>query len=116
MKALVAQIHSLLQLVRIERPPLGPACAVSIRQRGRTPGTVPSQPAVGAAEPDSVPSSENTKAAALLQVLNHKPVVPPLCHEGIGLTINGCVKSGSMGRTSTRSDLRPPCYLYKLLK
>jgi hypothetical protein len=35
-KALVTEIHGLLQLLRIERPPLGEANTVSIRQRSST--------------------------------------------------------------------------------
>jgi hypothetical protein len=33
-QALVTEIHGALQLLRIERPPLGAAHAASIRQRG----------------------------------------------------------------------------------
>jgi hypothetical protein len=109
MQALVAEIHGLLQLLRIERPPLGAACAASIRQRGRTASAVPGQPAVGAAEADSVLGREPCRTAALLQVLNHKPVPPPLCQAGSVVAMHGCVRSGSMGRTSTRSGLTPPC-------
>ena len=36
MQALMAEFHGVLQLLRIERPPLGAANTPSIRQRGVT--------------------------------------------------------------------------------
>jgi hypothetical protein len=56
-----------LQLLRIERPLLGAANTPSIHQRGHTARAVMSQPAIGAAEADSVLSGQLREAAALLQ-------------------------------------------------
>jgi hypothetical protein len=33
-----------------------------------------------------------------------------------GLAMHGCVRSRLLGRTSTRSDLTPPCQLNNLLR
>ncbi len=87
-------------------------------------GALPSEQAIGA--PEAVAEgfceavsglgSELRKGAVLLQVLNHKPVAPPLCQAGVGVAIHGCVKSGSMGRTSTRCDLTPACQLNNVLR
>ena len=53
MQALMAEFHGVLQLLRIEGPPLDAANTPSIRQRGWTAREVTSQPAIGAPEADS---------------------------------------------------------------
>jgi len=128
-QALVTEIHSVLQLLRIERPPLGAANTPTIRlpgvnyvggrlsnrrrtirQRGWTAGAVTSQQAIGAAQADSVLGGEFRKAAAVFQVLGHQPEAAPLRQASIGMAMHGCVRSGLVGSTSTRSDLTPPCH------
>jgi hypothetical protein len=49
----MAEIHGVLQLLRIERPPLGAANAPSIRQRGVTAAMVSSEPLLGRAQADT---------------------------------------------------------------
>jgi hypothetical protein len=116
MQTLVTQIHRVLQLLRIERPPLGAANTASIRQKGWTAGAVTGEPAVSTAQADAVLGGEFRKAAAMLQVLGHQPETAPLRHTGIGMAMPECVRSGLMGRTSTRSGLTPPCQLNNLLR
>ena len=53
---------------------------------------------------------------AVLMVLNHKPVSPPLCQAGIGVAIHWLVGSGSTDRTSPGSYPSPPFQLNNLLK
>jgi hypothetical protein len=113
---LATELHGVLQLLRIERPPLGAANTPSIRQRGHTTSSVTSQPAIGAAEADSVLGGQLREAAAFLQILDHQPEAPALCQAGIGVAMHGGVRSGLLGRTSTRSGLTPPCQLNNLLR
>ena len=51
--ALVPEVHGVLQLLRIERPPLGAANTPSIRQGGVTAAAVTSEPLVGGAQADA---------------------------------------------------------------
>jgi hypothetical protein len=46
----------------------------------------------------------------VLQVLDHKPETAPLGQAGIGVAMHGGVRSGLLGRTSTRSGLTPLCH------
>lgn len=71
---------------------------------------------LGAVDADFVLGRELRKASALLQVLNHKPVTPPLCQAGIGMDMHGSLRYGSMGPTSPRSDLTLACQLDNLLR
>lgn len=64
--AQVAELHCVLQLLLIERPPLAAANTPSICQRGHTARVVTSQPAIGAAEADSVLGGQIREAAAFL--------------------------------------------------
>jgi len=66
--------------------------------------------AVGAADADSVFSGQLGEAAAVLQVLAHKPHPTPLGQAGIGVALHEGVRSGLVGRTSTRSGLKPHCH------
>lgn len=88
---LVAEIHSLLDLLRID-------------------AAMPSQPAVGAAEADPVLGVQLPEDAAVIQVLGHEAERAILCQTGIGMAMDGCVMSELVGRTSTRSGLTPPCH------
>jgi len=93
-QALVPERNGVLQLLRIERPPLGAANTPSIRQRGHTARAVTSQPAIGAAEADSVLSGQLREAAAFLQMLDHQLESSPLCQACIGVAMHGCVGWG----------------------
>ena len=53
-QALLTELDSLLQLLRIDRVPLGVPNTASIRQRGRTASAVKGEPAVRAAQADAV--------------------------------------------------------------
>ncbi len=75
----MAEVDGSLQLLLIERPPLGAAIAASIRQRGRTTGAVPREPALGATEADPVFGRQFGKTAAMVQVLGHEPETARLC-------------------------------------
>jgi hypothetical protein len=83
-ESLVAEIHSLLDLLRID-------------------AAMRSQPAVGAAEADPVLGVQLPEDAAVIQVLGHEPERAILCQTGIGMAMDGCVMSELVGRTSTRS-------------
>jgi hypothetical protein len=43
-------------------------------------------------------------------MLDHKPVAALLGQAGIELALDGCVRSGLVGRTSTNSCLTAPCH------
>lgn len=73
MQPLVAKLHGLLELLRIERPPLCAALDPSVLQRGWTAGAIPGQPAVGPVKTDPVLGGQLGEAAAVLQMLDHKP-------------------------------------------
>jgi len=51
-----------------------------------------------------------------MEVLIDEPGPALLCQPGIGMAMHGCVKSGSRGRTSTRSCLTPSCQLTNLMR
>ena len=106
-QALVPELHGVLQLLRIERPPLGAANTPSIPQRGHTARAVTSQPAIGAAEADSVLGGQLREAAAFLQILDHQPESPALCQAGIGVAMHGGVRSGLLSRTSPVAASHP---------
>ncbi len=90
--------------------------AASIHKRCWTARVVAGRRAVGAADADSVLGGHLSKAAAVLQVLGHHPETPLLRQKGIGEAMQECVSSGLEGRTSTQSDLTPPCQLNNLLR
>jgi len=115
-QALVPECHGVLQLLRNERPPLGAEYTPSIRQSGHTARVVTSQPAIGAAEADSVLINQLREAAAFLQMLDYQPQWSPLSQACIGVDMHGCVRSGLLGRTSISSGLSPPCQLNNLLR
>jgi hypothetical protein len=56
------------------------------------------------------------KAAAVLQVFGYQAETALLRQTGIGMAMHGCVRSGLVGRTSTRSGLTPPCQLNNVLR
>jgi hypothetical protein len=91
---LVAEIHGVLQLLQIERPPLAAVNTPTIRQRGWTARAVTSRPAVGAAQADSVLGGELPDAEAVLQVVGYEPEMPLLRQTGIGMAMHGCVRPG----------------------
>ena len=116
MEPLTPEFHGVLQLLRIEHPPLGVANTPSIRQRGHTASPVTSQQAIGAADADSVFGGQLREAAALLQMLDHQPEAPTMYQAGIGVDAHGGVRPGLLGNTSTRRGLTPPCQLNNLLR
>ena len=116
MQPVVAGINGILQLLWIEHPPLGAANTSSIRQRSHAARAVPGQPAVGTVEADAVLGRKFHKAPPLLKVLGDQPETALLRQTGIGMAMHGCVRSGLVGRTSTRSGLTPPCQLNNLLR
>ena len=71
---------------------------------------------VGAAQADAVLGGKLSQAAAVLQVLGDKPEPALLRQTGIGMAMHGRVRSGLVGRTSTRSGLTPPCQLNNVLR
>ena len=85
---LMAEIHGVLQLLRVERPPLAASNTPSIRQRGWTACAVTSQPAVGAAQADAVLGGQLLEAAAVLQVPGHEPETALLRQTGIGMAMH----------------------------
>jgi hypothetical protein len=73
-------------------------------------------PLVGTAEADPGFCSQFSEGTTVLEVLIDEPEPALLCQPGIGMAMHGCVRSGSMGRTSTRSGLTPSCQLTNLLR
>ena len=101
------QVHGLLELLRIERPPLAAANSASIRQGLWAAYTEAGQPLVGAAQADSVVISEFRQGKALIEVLADQPQATPLSQAAIGVAIHGGVMSRLVGRTPTRSGRTP---------
>jgi len=110
------QLYGLLQMPWIERPPLGAANTPSIRQRSCTALAVAGQTLFLIPETDLRFSYQLSQGVLVVQVLISKPQQAFLCHSSILMALYGCVSSGPMGRTSTRSDLTPPCQLNNLLR
>jgi hypothetical protein len=48
--------------------------------------------------------------------MGRQPETAFLRQTGIGMAMRLCVRSGLVGRTSTRSGLTPPCQLNNLLR
>ena len=63
----------MLQLLRIERPPLGAANTPSIRQRGVTAAALSSQPLVGGAEADARMGGQGQEGFAVINVSAQQP-------------------------------------------
>ena len=116
MQSLVPQVQSMLQLLRIERPPLGAANAASIRQCRWGACTEAGQPLVGATRADPRASSESRQGKALIEVLVDQTQAAQRRQAGIGVAMHGGVRSGLVGRTSTRSGLTPRWPLINLLR
>jgi len=64
----VPQVHGVLQLLRIERPPLGAANTPSIRQCRWTALTEPRQPLVGTAQADPGLRRQGLERHGLIEV------------------------------------------------
>jgi hypothetical protein len=80
----VPQIHGLLQLLRIERPPLGAANTPSIRQCGWTALAKPRQPLVGAAQADPGMRSKVFERNAIIKMPADQAFPTNRCQAGIG--------------------------------
>ncbi|GDX73859.1 hypothetical protein LBMAG40_05160 [Cyanobium sp.] len=83
------EVHSLLQLLRIERPPLGAANTPSIRQCRWPACTETSQPLASCALTDAVLASQLNKASALVEVLPDQAFPTDGCQAGIGVCMHG---------------------------
>ena len=87
--ALMTQVHGLLQVLGIERPPLGAAPAASIHQGSDTTGAIPSKPLVGGAQADPGLSRQLSQGLSILNVSTHKPCPTDSCQSGIGVGMHG---------------------------
>jgi hypothetical protein len=76
-----------LQLLRIERTPLGEANTPSISQCRRADCTEAGQPLVGAAQADPLGSGESHRANTLIEVLVDQPQAAGLRQAGIGVAV-----------------------------
>lgn len=76
----------------------------------------PGQPLVGATQADPSVSSEFCQGEALIEGLADQSQAAPLGQAGIGMAMHGGVRSGLVGRTSTRSGLTPHSPLIDLLR
>ena len=89
-QALVPETDSLLQLLWIERPPLGAAITKSIPQRGHTACAVKGgQPFVSGAEADTCFCSQLWQRPVLIQVLRNQSQQASLRQAGIGVCMHG---------------------------
>lgn len=87
--ALVPEIHGMVQLLRIERPPLDAANTPSIRQRGVTTGAVSSQPLVGGAQADPRLGGQEQEGFAVVNVSAQQPFPAEGCQPGIRVGMHG---------------------------
>jgi len=78
-----------LQLLRIERPPLAAANAPSIRQCRWTAFTEPAQPLVGGAEADSRSGSKGLERHAVIEVPTNQALSTDQCQSRIGVAMHG---------------------------
>jgi len=87
--ALVPEVHRVLQLLRIERPPLGAANTPSIRQRGETAAAVSSQPLVGGAQADARLGGQGFEGFTVVNVLAQQPFPAEGCQPGVRVGMHG---------------------------
>jgi hypothetical protein len=85
----VPEVHGVLQLLRIERPPLGAANAPSIRQGGETTGAVSSEPLVGGAEADPRLGGQDCEGLSLINVSTQQPFPAEGCLPGVRVGMHG---------------------------
>ena len=85
---LVAEIHGVLKLLQIERPPLAAANTASIHQSGCTTAAVTAQPLVGRGQADSSLRGEMSQGLSVLNVSTHKPFPTDRCQSGVGVSMH----------------------------
>ncbi len=104
----MSEIDRVLEILRIERPPLGVANTASIRQRGWIAGSLSGQPALSAAQADSAFVGEFCKDAAMLQLLGNQLETVSLRQTGIVMPTHRGVRAGLVSRPSPRSGHTNP--------
>ena len=107
MQPLVTEIHGLLQLLRIECPALVVPNTPSIRKCRWTACAEPRQPLERTAQADPGLRSKDFERDAIIKMPADQAFPTPLSQAGIRMAMHGGVRSGLVGRTSTRSGLTP---------
>ena len=79
----------MLQLLRIERPPLGAANTPSIRQRGVTAAAVTSEPLVRGAQADASFCGKSFEGAALVEMPTDQAFPTERRQTGHGVAMHG---------------------------
>jgi len=85
----VSVVHGLLELLRIERPPLAAVNTPSIRQGRHTAITEARQPLLGAAQVDASFSSKGLERYALIKVPTHEAFPTDGCQSGQWVAMHG---------------------------
>jgi len=84
----MAQVNGLLQLLWINRPPLGAAPAASIHQGSAAARAVASKPVVGRAEAEPSLSRQISQGLSVLNLSTHKQFLSDRCQSGIGVDMH----------------------------
>jgi hypothetical protein len=87
--ALVPEVHRMLQLLRIERPPLAAANAPSIRQGGVPAAVVCSKPPVGGAQADSRLGSKVCEGLTVVNVSAQQSFPAQGCQPSVRVGMHG---------------------------
>lgn len=85
----MAQVNGALQLLWIERPPLGAANTASIHQCSSTASAVARQPLVGSADTDPHLSSQEVEAFTVINVSTQQPFPAEGCQPSIRVGMHG---------------------------
>jgi hypothetical protein len=83
------EVHGVLQMLRIEYPPLAVANTPSIRQRGLTAAALSSQPLVGGAEADPRLGGQDRERLTVVNVLANQPFPAEGCQPGVQVGMHG---------------------------
>ena len=87
--ALVPEVYGLLQLMRIERPPLSAANTPSIRKCSHTACSVPGQPLVSTAQTDPGLRCKGLERYALMEVPTNQTFPTDGCQSGQWVAMHG---------------------------
>ena len=88
-EALVTELHGLLQLLWIERPPLAAANTSSTHQSRGTACAVAHQPLLSAAEADPSLSSQEGEAFTVINVSMQQPFLAKGCQPSVRVGMHG---------------------------
>lgn len=101
------EVYGLLQLLRIELPPLGAANTPSIRQCSYTACSVPGHPLEGAAQADIRLHSKGLERYALIKVPTNQSFPTDGCQSGQWVAMHGVSGLGKGGDTPTLATSHP---------